>query len=239
MGIERVQGNGFAFYRTEEPEHLMLTTSASDLPPTVEIANAYQAIFDYFNDTLFYVIFGERLPRCVLNLSRKRGAAAFFSPGSWIDPISKEHFDEISLVPEWTGREPREVLSTLVHEMAHQKDHLDGTSAKNGYHSQTWAKIMARLGLPERPLSKSRVKVTHDIDPDGPYAKAFENMPRDLVLPFVTSTPMHTTFVQKKDTKQGMRAKYVCPACGAILRGRSGLRVACEDCDETLHELGW
>lgn len=245
--FDKLHGNGFAMYDTsahmyskmiEAPSYPMLPPARmlKDMAPTLEIAQAYQAIFDYFNEALFEPIFGEPLPRCVLNLSRKRNATAFFAPSSWVDPISNEHLDEISLVPEWTGRDPRDVLSSLVHEMAHQRDHLYGTAGKNGYHSQTWAKLMARLGLPEYVRSKSRIKVSHTIDPNGAYAVAYQKMPRELTLPFQTTNPMHLVSGVPKTEAHGGRAKYICPGCGDNVRGKGGMKLMCLDCNEELFQ---
>lgn len=217
---------------------LALTTAKRNLAPTLELASAYQAIFDYFNRELFERIFGEPLPNPILNMSRQRNAVAFFQSKAWKDPMTGDMLDEISLVPEWTGREPREVLSSIVHEMAHFRDHLDGTAAKGGYHGRSWFKIMARLGLPGKALSKTMLKVTHDIEDDGAFDRAYRAMPRDLLLPFITARPKVLAW-DKKTTLQGKRVRYECPGCGNIVRGKTGMRLRCVDCDLDFGETGF
>lgn len=226
-------------------EVLMLAAPRELDVPTVELANSYTRLFDYFNAELFQKILEQPLPHPVLNFSRKKGAAAFFSPNSWKDPQSGEMLDEISLVPEWTNRSAEEVLSTLVHEMAHQLDHLNGTSCKNGYHGTGWFKIMERLGLPGKALSQSKIKVTHDTDPDGAFMAAFRRMPGDMLLPFTTSRARETSFIAKRVTLQGRRARYQCALCamerngGGVMRGPTGMQIYCKTHGEDMIELGF
>jgi predicted SprT family Zn-dependent metalloprotease len=216
-------------------EVLMLTTAKLDLAPSLAQVTRYQALFDYFNESLFIPTFNERLPMPILNLSRKKGAAAFFAPSAWKDPMTGAIQDEISLVPEWTGRDPKEVLSSLVHEMAHQYDHIQGTAAKGAYHGKSWFRIMARLGLPGRALSKSMTKVTHDIKEGGAFDLAFKEMPKELILPFIGNYGF--VVAKKKDNKMGKHFKYECPICGLIARAASGRNIICGECDERLHEV--
>ena len=216
--------------------HLYPVPKPAYVPPTIEIAQAYQNAYDYFNRQLFEPTFGERLPDCVLNLSRKRGAAAFFWADQWNDVKDGSKLAEISMVPEHTNRPLIELMATLCHEKAHFKDFLDGTNAKGGYHGKSWFKIMYLLGLPGKALSKSMLKVTQEIDPDGAFVQVFNRMPKGLVLPFKGNLPPPR--VIKVDTMQGKRIKYECPACGDSLRGKSGMLIQCLKCDETFHDAG-
>jgi len=203
--------------------------------PTLEIAQAYQNAYDYFNRQLFEPTFGERLPDCVLNLSRKRNAAAFFWADQWNDIKDGSKLAEISMNPEHTDRPLIEIMATLCHEKAHFKDFLDGTNAKNGYHGKAWFKIMYRLGLPGKALSKSMLKVTQTIEPGGAFETVFKTMPKGLILPF-KGNPARV--IIKPDNMQGKRIKYECPSCGDNLRGKSGMQIKCLKCDEIFHDAG-
>lgn len=204
--------------------------------PTVEIAQSYQGAYDYFNEKLFLPIFGELLPHVVLNLSRKgRGnTAAFFHAGQWKAAADGTILAEISICPHHTGVPIKDLFSSLVHEMAHFRDALDGTACKNGYHGRAWFKIMKKLGLPGRALSKSMISVDHDIEPGGAYELAFHAMPKNLKMPF-TGSPRQR---KVNNTLQGVRMKYECPSCGLNVRGKSGLSLRCDTCDEVLHDSG-
>ena len=130
--------------------------------------------------------------------------------------------------------------------MAHQRDHLNGTACKNGYHGNAWFKIMKRLGLPGKALSASKIKVTHDIEPDGEFMTAFRNMPGDLLLPFTTSRARETNFiVGQKETLQGKRARYQCALCAqerngaGVMRGPTGMKLHCTTHGMEVLELGF
>lgn len=246
-----VAGDGFYLHYTGTQKPLLALPPAKDhLAPSVEVAKAMQAAFDYFNEELFRPVFGHPLPRVLLNMSRRRGAVAFFQAGQWKDEYDKT-FDEIALVPEHTNRTPSEVMSTLVHEMAHLKDHEDGTHCKGGYHGRSWTKIMARLGLPEAPQKTrggklSRLKVSHTVAEDGPFAKAFANLPHWIKLPFISAGPRFRVAADGPVNLQGKRARYECPGCAGekgnrapILRGPAGMKIRCQDHDEDFIETGF
>jgi hypothetical protein len=86
----------------------------TNIIPTKEQFDAYQASFGYFNKALF----GNRLPEIILNFSRRAKAYGFFAPERWKSqgdsPIVTH---EISLNPAMMEREHVELYSTLVHEM--------------------------------------------------------------------------------------------------------------------------
>jgi hypothetical protein len=239
------KGIGWTSVEVPQMKHLALPPARERDVPTVENAVAYAKLFDYFNKTLFIDLLGESLPHPVLNFSRKRGAVAFFAPKSWKDPQTGDYLDEISLVPEWTSQDPEEVCSSLVHEMAHYLDYVQGTSCKNGYHGRAWFKIMDRLGLPGKDLTGTKLKVSNDILPNGPFANAYRDMPKDIFLPFHTSQGKFATDgVIKKKTMQGRRVRYQCPVCaferngGGIMQGPTGMNLLCVTHNEPLHDLG-
>lgn len=203
--------------------------------PSVELATSYQLIYDYYNEQLFRKLFGQPLPRPILNFSRRRNSAAFYAPKSWKNSDGK-HVDEISLVPEWTGRDPKQVLSSLVHEMAHMLDDINGTAAKNGYHSRAWFKIMKSLGLPGKILT-TMFSVSHDIEPGGAFELAYKAMPKNLVLPFTTSRPAQEGGgLVRKQTTQGRRARYECPQCALVAYAKFGALLVCGECQMDLHD---
>lgn len=205
---------------------------------------AYEAAYRYFRDALF-VPLGETLPDLILTFSRTRGKQqAFFVPESWSgDGDEAGRRCELAIVPTHTAAPPRELMASLVHEMAHYADFLAGTAPKSsGYHGRKWAERMERLGLPEeRRSEKSRISVLHTIVPDGAYDRAFVAMPAAVLLPFVAldgapepeadgSAPV-ADGATKKPSKQGKRTKYACGRCATTMRGPNGRRLICGDCE--------
>ena len=145
-------------------------------PPTLEQFAAYQRAWAYFNDTLF----GGGLKPCLLNLSRHRGSRGFFTAKRW--QKGKEMIHEISLNPDLLRRPPDQSLSTLVHEMVHQWQQDHGTPPRRCYHDREWADKMQEIGLipsdtGEPGGRRTGQSVSHYIDPDGRFIKAFNQMP--------------------------------------------------------------
>jgi len=205
--------------------------------PTIAIATAYQKLYNYFNENLVKPVFGEPLPHVILNMSRKgRGhAVAFFAPDRWRDIKDGKVLAEISLVPENTDVPLQEICQTLCHEMMHFKDQLDGRPGKNGYHARSWFKFMAAIGLPGKAFNAAKTQVGDEVEPGGAFEQAFKAMPKELVLPFVGRSVFKKI---KNPTMQGLRVKYECPSCGINVRGKQGLQIRCDTCDEVLHDSG-
>ena len=240
-------------------EKPLLALTATPDAPTVASAKAAQAAFDYFNEHLFKPIIGQPIPQVLLTFSRKKGAAGFFVPGSWKKAEDGHEAHEIALCPEHTGRPFIKTMSTLVHEMAHEYDHIEGRPGKHGYHSRSWFTTMNLLGLPGRKGitrggKESNTRVSHDITPGGPFEVAFNAMPGHLTLPFTApfdseagvGLPGITVLPIDPLSKHGRRAKYECPGCtndlGAkapVLRGPCGLSIICGDHDIPLQETGF
>jgi predicted SprT family Zn-dependent metalloprotease len=203
--------------------------------PTSAQFAAYEGMFKHFNKCLF----AGHLRPVVLNFSRHAKSFGFFAPERW------EHTDagagadqatrhEISLNPATLlGRSPREVASTLVHEMVHLWQEDFGTPSRSGYHNAEWAAQMEGVGLlptsDGTPQGK-RVgqRVTHLIIEGGPFAKAFAELPPELLLP-LTCRPEPEA--RKKKAKN--KTKYSCAGgCGANVWGKPDMHIICGDCDE-------
>jgi hypothetical protein len=138
------------------------------------------AAYKHFNRHLF----GGLLPSCIITLQRHKGAYGYFVAERMaeLDDGEDRAVDEIALNPAgFEGRSPKEILSTLVHEMAHLWQHYYGTPSRGRYHNAEWAAKMKVVGL--IPSSTGRPggretgqKVTHYIDSDGPYARAYARL---------------------------------------------------------------
>lgn len=200
--------------------------------PTGEQFTAFQAMYDYFNGALF----DGTLRPVILNFSRAANTLGFFAPERWEQAKSTTH--EISLNPAHLAtRSPRDVASTLVHEMVHCWQQEHGTPSARGYHNKEWAAKMETVGLMpsdtgEEGGARVGFKMTHYIVEDGPFARAFAKMPRAHLLPWSSWEP---------DGKKGgptvspkSKIKYTCPACGANAWGKPALHLVCGDDDERM-----
>jgi hypothetical protein len=118
-----------------------------------------QQAYGFFNATLF----GGRLPRVVIKLARFDGVASF-TPGQKGGP------HVVALNSErLAGHSEQNILSALVHEMAHCWDELYGQPAPGGLHGEAWAGTMRTIGL--QP-SGSGARITQSVMPDGAFARA-------------------------------------------------------------------
>lgn len=196
--------------------------------PTREQFDAYQAMFAYFNRELF----GGSLPQVVLNFSRHARSLGFFAPQRWERRgAADERSHEISLNPDTlTARDPRDVASTLVHEMVHLWQEVAGTPARRGYHNREWAEKMERVGLmPSNTGTPGGQRVgqrmTHYIIEGGAFALAFAKMPERALLPWQSGA---SSLVKPK--MDPSKAKYTCPGCACNVWGKAGLSLICGAC---------
>ena len=156
--------------------------------PTEEQFTALNGAYKYFNR----VLLKNTLPGCILNFSRKRNTHGFLAPERWRRVGEKEFtVHEISLTPTTLYREPIKILSTLVHEMVHLWQWEFGQPSRNGYHNREWARKMIEVGLIPSDTGKPDGKqtgqsMTHYIETDGRYEKAFQKMPKKYTLPFTS-----------------------------------------------------
>lgn len=204
----------------------------SNIEPTKEQFGAYRDAFLYFNQRLFE----GRLPEIILNFSRRAKAYGFFAPERWTRDGVVTH--EISLNPSLMERGGRELYSTLVHELCHLDHHENGQhQSKKGYHNKEWGDCMKKVGL--HPSSTGQpggpetgFRMTHYIVEDGPFDRAFKDLPPEYLLPWVGSNePVKGATVQKK------RSKYHCAGCDYnVFSSKDGLTINCGTCNQGLVE---
>jgi SprT-like family len=139
---------------------------------TVTEYGTFENAYDYFDKTLFE----GSLPPVFITLQRHPRALGYFSAKRFQRRGNvREHIGEIALNPDgFAGRTDEEILSTLVHEMAHvaQKEH--GDPGRRGYHNREWAQLMFNVGLMPSTTGKPGGAVTgenvsHYILNNGPF----------------------------------------------------------------------
>lgn len=189
--------------------------------PTPEQFRTYQAMFDYYNRQLF----DSKLPKVLLVFTRHVKAAGYFAPGRWAG-MGEAGVHEISLHPDLLiSRPPKEVASTLVHEMVHLWQQTFGKPGRRGYHNRQWSKEMIRVGLmPSTTGAPGGARVgepmSHYVLPGGPFEVAFEKA-RAQALPW-GSLP--------RGPASRSKVKYSCPGCHTSAWGKPGLQLDCRPC---------
>jgi predicted SprT family Zn-dependent metalloprotease len=200
--------------------------------PTLAQYGDFEAAYAHLNRGLF----DNALPDVMFTLARTRHTNGYIIPeGFNAQTEAGERVAEIGLNPEtFANRTPREVLSTLAHEMAHFNLYLDGRMPKNGYHCKRWGKQMKAIGL--HPSSTGQpggketgIKMTHYIIQGGPFqASATALLSAGWALNYF-ATPTTEAEKARKRKQRASKTAYVCPCCDAKVWGKPGLNVSCED----------
>lgn len=207
-------------------------------------------IYNYYNQALF----GNELPSCMVNLSRKNRSYGFFAPYRWRNQNEKAgegKTHEISINPDHMDREDKLWHSTLVHEMCHLWQEEAGTPPRGNYHNQEFSIKMESVGLITSDTGKEGGKrtgqnMTHFIKRGGVFEDAFYELmnnedykKRTFYKPnfrsFINSFP--TVDGDKDKDKEGKRTKvkdkskvkYTCD-CGFNVWGKQGLEITCNAC---------
>lgn len=149
--------------------------------PTQTVYSELHGAYDYFNERLF----DGKLPPCIISIQRHKGALGMFSQNRFVDRAQPDQYaHELSLHPGYFAiRRPKEILSTLVHEMVHLQRSLSAKEQKTtrGYHDKEWGTLMEAVGLIPSNTGKPGGKklgfrMTHYIAKDGPFDIAAQGL---------------------------------------------------------------
>ena len=132
--------------------------------PHMTVLNALYAAFDHFNE---YFYAKELLPRPVINIGSagRMNALGWFLKSGWRD--KEDQFHEINMSAEYLRRKPEETLETLLHEMAHMRNEVDGIKDCNQsqYHNKKFKSAAEYLGLKvEKSGYRGWSKTTLDVE---------------------------------------------------------------------------
>ena len=189
-----------------------------------------QSAFDHFNTALW----AGKLPQVLITLQRKKGARGYFSPDRFAGRGFKGQTHELALNPDcFAGRSDREIISTLVHEMAHVWEQEFGKPPRGGYHGRAWADEMKRIGLQPSTTGaeggkETGQKVSHYIVTAGAFDVAFSELEAAGLKLKWESKSGPAKIVKSKESK----VKYTCPHCEANAWAKPEASLICGDCYE-------
>ena len=174
------------------------------------------------------------LPDCVITLQRKANSRGYFAPDAFRNRTdAKQHAHEIALNPDaFAGRTDAEILSTLVHEMAHLWQATYGKPGRGAYHNAEWAAEMLRVGLHPvsvtNPAKMTGDKMTHTIVPGGSFDRACASfLAAEGSLIHWEAGGAEAAERKPKSSK----VKFTCPGCGVNAWGKESLFILCGACD--------
>ncbi|MBS0263104.1 MAG: SprT-like domain-containing protein [Planctomycetes bacterium] len=212
------------------------------MTPTVQLYDEFQEAYSIFNGRLFC----GTLPECVITLQRAAGSYGYFCRQRFVSQDGQQK-DEIALNPShFAERTVIGVLSTLVHEMAHQAQFHFGKKerpGRAGYHCRAWARRMVEIGLQPSDTGspggkQTGYRMTHYIISGGRFDVLTAMMIRDGFQFSWTETdskqpgngtPVLSPLVPPRSDGSN-RWKYVCPGCGLNLWGKPNAPAACWNC---------
>jgi hypothetical protein len=209
--------------------------------PTDFNYSVWRLAYDYFNIRLF----SNALAGCIITFQRRRNAYGFYAGSRFETPDQNIRADEIALNPgHFAGRTPREVLSTLAHEMAHQHQWHFGKRKPRGYHDKEWARLMIDIGLVPSDTGKPGGKATgrrvsHFIRDDGPFDRVCADLLNSgFRIPFVETDAIKRDGASGEDDelrkkKAESKSRYTCPNCHPLIHvwGKPGLHIVRGECD--------
>lgn len=208
----------------------MANIEANYKAPTIEMAEALQQAFDFYNRELF----SGRIPEALIILQHHKRYYGYYHEANIQSPAGDVgNIDEIAMNPDhFANRTIEEVLSTLVHEMVHARQHHFGAVTKTA-HNKEWADMMREVGLEPsstgapggKPTGRS---VSHYIIEGGEFARVTAKLlATGFVLPWAARPPLSDEAKAKAKKKAESKSKYTCPACRANAWAKPGARLIC------------
>lgn len=187
----------------------------------------FQVAFDRFNNELF----DGALPQVLITFARKKNAKGYLSPESFKGRETGELAHEIAMNPDsFRERSDIDVLSTLVHEMAHHWQQEFGKPPRKCYHDKQWAGKMEDIGLipsstGEEGGKRTGPKMTHYIERGGRFeAVANKLLSEGWKLDWEAVFKLQMTKTAKD------KIKYLCPACAVKAWAKDGVKLVCGEC---------
>ena len=198
-------------------------------------------VFDLLNEEFFE----NALSRPTITIQSTPKAYGHFtlSNNTWVSKLGGTH--EINIGAGTLARPIEEVAATLLHEMVHYYNHVNGIqdcSRGGTYHNKRFKASAEEHGL----------RVGHH----DKYGWVITS-PADALLDFVLETGLTDILINRNEfsgfrptgtgvhngtgtitpRKPSSTRKYICPCCGMSVRATRTVRIACMDCNMQMLEV--
>jgi predicted SprT family Zn-dependent metalloprotease len=187
--------------------------------------------FEWFNSTLF----DNQLPDVMITMQRSKRSRGYFSGERFGHRRGTEIIDEIALNPRaFSDRTDKQIVSTLVHEMAHLWQFHFGKPGRRGYHNKEWAAKMREIGLMPSHTGEPGGKqtgqsVTHYIIDGGSYDTNWQKLEASGY-----TLDYQDRWTIKPEEPRKEKCRYACPVCSIHVWGKPDLRICCVKCGELM-----
>ena len=191
---------------------------------------AFEEAYDFFNRELF----GGSLPHVLVTLQRHAKVYGYFSPERFVGRGNGNEAHELAMNPDHFGRSDEEILSTLVHEMAHVWQQTHGRPPRRCYHDREWAAKMREIGLQPSTTGQpggqeTGQSVSHYIVAGGPFTKAYRKLEK---TGFELRWQSRTEGDAARKGKKASKTKFSCSECGQNAWGKADSLLICGECYE-------
>ena len=210
---------------------------------------SYNRVAGYLNkvfDLLNAEFFESALSRPTITIQSTPKAYGHFSlsENTWISKLGGTH--EINIGAGTLARPIEEVCATMLHEMIHFYNHVNGIqdcSRGNTYHNRKFKQAAESRGLIVEHSEK--YGSAHTSPTEELLDFVIKNQLTDILINRNEATGFYTgktgTHSGGVDTGRPPRTsstrKYVCPCCGMSVRATKEVRIACIDCNEQMVEV--
>lgn len=210
---------------------------------------SYNRVAGYLNkvfDLLNAEFFESALSRPTITIQSTPKAYGHFSlsENTWISKLGGTH--EINIGAGTLARPIEEVCATMLHEMIHFYNHVNGIqdcSRGNTYHNRKFKQAAESRGLIVEHSEK--YGFAHTSPTEELLDFVIKNQLTDILINRNEATGFYTgktgTHSGGVDTGRPPRTsstrKYVCPCCGMSVRATKEVRIACMDCNEQMVEV--
>lgn len=147
----------------------------------------------------------------------------------WCDSEKKEHRHEITICAEYLNRPLYEMISTLLHEMVHLHNILNGVkdvSRGNTYHNKKFKQTAEAKGL----IINFNEKIGWSISELNEETKSLIDT-FNLSQEAFNIARRGEGIEEGKTKKKSSMRKYTCPECGTSIRATKEVNVICGECD--------
>ena len=198
------------------------------------VASYLNKIFDLLNQTYFE----NTLSRPTITIQSTPKAYGHFSlrDDTWISKNGASH--EINIGAGTLSRPIEEVAATLLHEMVHYYNHVNGIkdcSRGNTYHNRRFKESAEERGLIVQHSEK--YGWSHTSPGDDLLEFVLDNDLQDILINRnemtgfpITGTGTHSGTGLAGIRKPSSTRKYICPCCGNSVRATKIVNIGCLDC---------
>lgn len=209
----------------------------------------YQEMLEYGFSVLNREFFNGELPPIVITIQSSRGSYGHFTiQKEW--RVAEERYNEINISAEHLDRPIENIMSTLMHELVHYYNFLNGvkdTSQYGRYHNKLFKQEAEKRGLiityrqyigwshtepsPEfiEVLQENGIEKPIDINRDGVFGIGLTGIGGSGTDGTNGATGIAGTEPGKRKCST---RKYICPTCGTSFRATKDINVLCMDCNE-------